>query len=218
MSIKDSFSPGEKIIVKAGVHWFTLVPSMVVFAVALFFFNLEEFKLIVDWIRQSGWKEFAKTFHEFVKLYWKEVGLPLFFMVLSALIFMRNLSRIMNYVLLVTNERVVVKGGTVSSNISELYLHNIESISISQPTFGKMLNFGNIYFNSVGYGALVFPLVSRPNRIRRATLAAIDAVVEGVAIEERGSVYEENAAECIEEEPDEYDYEAHHERHGEAGK
>lgn len=78
----------------------------------------------------------------------------------------------------VTNKRVVMRRGIVASDGDEMKNYALTSIEVEQTVLGRIFNFGNLCFASVGSGMsvrLVFANVANP----RALKAQIEDVIEG---------------------------------------
>lgn len=66
-----------------------------------------------------------------------------------------------------TNKRVFIKWGLIIRNTDELINKKIETVSISQGIFGRLLNFGDIEFTGTGGIYIEFKFVPNPTVVKR---------------------------------------------------
>ncbi len=66
-----------------------------------------------------------------------------------------------------TNKRVFIKWGLIIRNTDELINKKIETVSISQGLFGRLLNFGDIEFTGTGGIFIEFKFVPNPTVVKR---------------------------------------------------
>ena len=66
----------------------------------------------------------------------------------------------------VTNKRVVAKTGIISVHSEELQWNKIESIEIRQGIFGRLLNYGDVYFSGTGISFVRFGDVQDPWKVK----------------------------------------------------
>lgn len=75
----------------------------------------------------------------------------------------------------VTNKRLVVKMGVVSTRTLELLLSKVEAIAVDQGLLGKLLGYGDITVTGSGGTREMFPAIEAPLELRRAVQAASTA-------------------------------------------
>ena len=75
----------------------------------------------------------------------------------------------------VTNKRVVIKLGVMSTRSLELLLTKVEGIAVNQGLWGKMLGFGDIVVTGSGGTRESFSNIQDPLGFRRAIQEATDA-------------------------------------------
>jgi uncharacterized membrane protein YdbT with pleckstrin-like domain len=75
----------------------------------------------------------------------------------------------------VTNKRVMIKLGVLSTLSLELLLSKVEGIAVNQDMFGKMFGYGDIIVTGSGGTKEAFSGIQRPLEFRRAIQAATDA-------------------------------------------
>jgi len=76
----------------------------------------------------------------------------------------------------VTNRRVIAKTGLIRHRTLELLLTKVESIDVSQPIMGRILNYGTITFVGTGGTRESVHNIFGPMEIRKR----IDAQIEGM--------------------------------------
>lgn len=67
----------------------------------------------------------------------------------------------------VTNKRVIMKIGAVTSKTAEMFLNKIESVGVEQPLGGRILGYGTIVIRGTGGSLEPFDLVSAPLEFRK---------------------------------------------------
>ena len=73
-----------------------------------------------------------------------------------------------------TNKRVIIKLGVVTTRSTELLLPKIEGIAVSQSLFGRMFGFGEIIVTGSGGTQEPFDNIQSPLDFRQAVQAATD--------------------------------------------
>jgi uncharacterized membrane protein YdbT with pleckstrin-like domain len=69
--------------------------------------------------------------------------------------------------LVITNRRIIAKFGLISRYTIEINLQKIESISVSQSIFGRMLNYGDLQIIGTGGTIEPIPNIGDPLMFRR---------------------------------------------------
>jgi uncharacterized membrane protein YdbT with pleckstrin-like domain len=67
----------------------------------------------------------------------------------------------------VSNKRVLIKRGLVSQKSIEVLLSKVESISVNESAFGRMLGYGDVILRGTGGTFETFTRIARPNEFRR---------------------------------------------------
>jgi uncharacterized membrane protein YdbT with pleckstrin-like domain len=80
----------------------------------------------------------------------------------------------------VTNKRVVMKIGVLSTRSVELLLSKIESITVNQSLAGRMLGYGEIVVTGSGGTEETFADIQAPLDFRRAVQSVTDLATESV--------------------------------------
>ncbi len=76
--------------------------------------------------------------------------------------------------LAVTDRRVIAKFGLIQRQTIELLHSKVESVSVDQSIFGRMLGYGTIVVRGSGGAVTPIPFIAQPLEFRRAVLAAVD--------------------------------------------
>lgn len=67
----------------------------------------------------------------------------------------------------VSNKRVLIKRGLLSRNSIEVLLPKVESISVNESAFGRMLGYGDVILRGTGGTFETFRRIAHPNEFRR---------------------------------------------------
>jgi uncharacterized membrane protein YdbT with pleckstrin-like domain len=74
----------------------------------------------------------------------------------------------------VTDKRITVHVGVISSRSFELLLQKVESIGVEQGLLGKVMKSGSIVINGTGGSKEIFHDVENPFELRKAVLEQIE--------------------------------------------
>jgi uncharacterized membrane protein YdbT with pleckstrin-like domain len=152
--IDGNLLTGERVVFRTRLHWKMLVAPLL-FALATL--------VPVAWVLAQG------TWHPLILV---APGLGL--LVLLAAILRRQSSDFA-----VTNKRVMMKTGVLSTRSVELLLSKIEAIAVHQSLGGRMWGYGDIVVTGSGGTEEMFSNVQSPLELRRAVQSATDARVNG---------------------------------------
>ena len=180
--IENNLSPREKLMIKPNVHWFVLVNGPLIALTGAMLRSEAWGAYAGNYLYNSSTKNvwWTLTNYTFDDIVQATVGaLPyvaiLVGVFLTALGFLRKFGIEMG----VTSRRVIFKEGMFHNDMDELSFKDIESIEVHQSPFGKLLDYGDITFNGVSYNTtkrgIVFRWVCNPAKVRRNTLAGLDA-------------------------------------------
>lgn len=67
----------------------------------------------------------------------------------------------------ITNKRIVVKRGIISTKTDEIRLEKCESVNLQKGVLGVIFNFGNIIFTGTGNASLKWDRISDPKDTRK---------------------------------------------------
>ena len=141
---------GERVVYRTHLNWLVLV---IPFLFALVIMGP------IAWILSTGtWSQFA----------WIPLAIGLL-SILAAVI--RRQSSDFS----VTNKRVLMKVGVISSHSIELMLNKIEAITVDQSFLGRLFGYGEVILTGSGGSKEVFANIRSPLEFRRAVQAVTDA-------------------------------------------
>lgn len=83
----------------------------------------------------------------------------------------------MNMELVITNKRIVGKIGVLNTKSLDAPLNKIQNVSVDQPFFGKIFNFGTVKVNTAA-GTFEFAAVKNADAFKGMVLAQIDQYEE----------------------------------------
>ncbi|MDR2098721.1 MAG: PH domain-containing protein [Rickettsiales bacterium] len=75
----------------------------------------------------------------------------------------------------VTNKRILLKYGIISTMTGEIKLEKIEGVNIEQGVFGTLFDYGTIIFSGTGTNQVYWIDVDEPKKVRIAIEDALDA-------------------------------------------
>jgi uncharacterized membrane protein YdbT with pleckstrin-like domain len=81
----------------------------------------------------------------------------------------------------VTDRRIIIKFGILSTRSIEIMLPKVEAISVSQSMWGRMFNFGDIVVTGSGGTKEPFTGIQAPEQFRHAVQTAAHAAGGGVS-------------------------------------
>jgi uncharacterized membrane protein YdbT with pleckstrin-like domain len=147
MSYVDSqLLPGEQVVYRSKLHW-------KIFLVPGFFSAILLVAAIAAWAGRSHAGALA-------------------FAALAVLLFAVPFVKRATSEFAVTDKRIVVKLGVLTTRTVELLHAKVEAISVNQSLFGKMLGYGDITVTGSGGTRELFQGVESPLQLRHAVQAA----------------------------------------------
>lgn len=152
--VESNLVPGEVVIYQTRLHWIVMLGHVVVGCLLL---ALPGALLLYYALGQSGLG--ITTVHAM-----EAAGVALIVAGLVAILMgmvRRNATE-----MAVTNRRVVVKTGLVSRKTIEMLLNKVESIEVSETTFGRMLGYGAIVVIGSGGTTEPFRQIAHPLEFR----------------------------------------------------
>jgi uncharacterized membrane protein YdbT with pleckstrin-like domain len=149
--IDGNLLAGEQVVYRTHLHWLLFAGPLLFTAVVL---------LPIAWFLYNGtWKDFA----------W----IPL---VLGLLLLLASFIKRQSSDFAVTNKRVMMKVGVVSTRSVELLLSKIEAIAVSQSFAGRIFGYGDIVVTGSGGTREAFSRIEAPLEFRRAVQSVTDNV------------------------------------------
>jgi uncharacterized membrane protein YdbT with pleckstrin-like domain len=148
--INSNLIAGERVVYRTRLHWFVFLAPVLFILVVL---------LPIAWLlAQGSWQSFA----------WVPLALGL--LVLLPAVVKRQSSDFA-----VTNKRVMMKSGVLTTRSVELLLGKIEAIAVDQSVLGRLFGYGNIVVTGSGGTREAFSQIQGPLEFRRAVQSVSDA-------------------------------------------
>jgi len=73
----------------------------------------------------------------------------------------------------VTSHRVISKRGIIARNSEEILNKAVETVEISQPMLGRILDYGDVYITGRGNSVVLFKGVEEPLKVKQAVEEAV---------------------------------------------
>jgi hypothetical protein len=160
---EQSLVAGERIVLKARLHWGILVwPCLNVI------FGLVLIALSPIAGQMAGGSEVGGTVSLGMLVC---VALPF---TLGGLVGLLNAFLILiTTEFAVTNKRIIAKVGVVSRHSLELFLNQVEAIMVEQTVMGRIMNYGTVVVHGTGGTKQGFPSIANPFELRRQVTTQI---------------------------------------------
>lgn len=138
--IDSSLLSNETVIERAKVHWIIYARGVASFIVSLLMFSVND-----DGVQALGAILFVVALFLLASAYLTKISTELG----------------------VTNKRVIAKIGFISRRTVELNLSKVESLSVNQSIFGRVLDYGVILVNGTGGVSAPFGYICSPLAFRK---------------------------------------------------
>ncbi|SFM48549.1 PH domain-containing protein [Methanolobus profundi] len=126
-------------------------------------------RYIKDNLKPGEWVVFETEMHWAVIIYAIILGIPLYY-VHWALYFVPSLYLLPLYgstEVSVTNQRIVMKHGFLTTNIDEIFLDKINNITLKQGLPGIMLGYGSVHVHTASmFGKKYFLFMKDPAKLK----------------------------------------------------
>jgi hypothetical protein len=152
--VESNLVPGETVIYQTRLHWIVMLGHLFVGCLLL---GLPGVLLLFYAISQHGM--------DINRLHLTEGG-AVVLLVCGAVVILTGMVRRSATEMAVTNRRVVIKTGLMSRKTIEMLLNKVESIEVSETTFGRMLGYGTIVIIGTGGTSDPFHQVAHPLEFR----------------------------------------------------
>lgn len=169
---RKNLSDLEKVLYVPVLHWMYVVKRMIgSFLIILgliciwFIFSIDKY---IDDLVKTLFD--SNTFN--INTYFFEILAVLFIIFICQLIYYIIKYQLTKYC--VTNKRLIIKKGFLSTEIIEFPLDRIESIYCRQSLSGMIFNYANVVINGVGGKSMVYYMVHRPFALRRRVIECIE--------------------------------------------
>lgn len=146
--------PEEQVLYRAQLHWAMFFPPAVALAVG--------FVLFVIIVASRG----RATLYLLICLFIFIVGI------------LSGISAVVSYYsteFALTNKRVIAKTGVLQRRSIELLLPKVESIGVTQPIMGRLLDYGTIVVTGTGGTKELFRNIASPLELRKRVNAELAA-------------------------------------------
>ena len=152
--IEENLLPREQVFLQARVHPVIFLSAVGPFAMTMLFALLA---IVSDGLDGMLWGRLAGLFFLFT----------LFALVRAAVLVMTTEFGI-------TNLRIIAKRGFIRRHTLEMLVLQVESISVDQGFWGRLLNFGTVKIIGTGGTKERFPAIVDPLKVRRAIFRMIE--------------------------------------------
>jgi acyl-coenzyme A synthetase/AMP-(fatty) acid ligase len=152
--VESNLVPGETVIYETRLHWIVMLWHIVLGCLLL---GLPGVLLFYYALSQTGIE--SKTLHVM-----EGGGVAL--LVCGVAVILMGMVRRNATEMAVTNRRVVIKTGLASRKTIEMLLNKVESIEVSETTFGRVLGYGTILVIGTGGTPEPFHKVAHPLEFR----------------------------------------------------
>lgn len=152
--VESNLVPGETVIYQTRLHWIVMLGHLLIGCLLL---GLPGALLL--YYAFSHREMDANTLH-------LTEGGGVALLVCGTVIILMGMVRRSATEMAVTNRRVVIKTGLMSRKTIEMLLNKVESIEVSETTFGRMLGYGTIVMIGTGGTSDPFHQVAHPLEFR----------------------------------------------------
>ena len=152
--VESNLVPGESVIYETRLHWIVMLWHIILGCLLL---GLPGVLLLYYALTQAGIE--SKILHAME-------GGGIVLLVCGVAVILMGMVRRNATEMAVTNRRVVIKTGLVSRKTIEMLLDKVESIEVSETTFGRMMGYGTIVVIGTGGTLEPFHKVAHPLEFR----------------------------------------------------
>jgi acyl-coenzyme A synthetase/AMP-(fatty) acid ligase len=152
--VESNLVPGETVIYQTRLHWIVMLGHLFVGClllglpgVLLLYYAFSEHSMDINTLRLTE-------------------GGGVALLVCGAVVILMGMMRRNATEMAVTSRRVVIKTGLMSRKTIEMLLNKVESIEVSETTFGRMLGYGTIVMIGTGGTSDPFRKVAHPLEFR----------------------------------------------------
>jgi len=162
--VNDNLLPNEKVHFRAKINAVIFLPAIVAFLGVLFFFVLA--MTSADTGDSSSLPE---GFLHFL--------LAIVFLLYTIRVAIRAMVIMLTTEFAVTNRRVIAKRGFIRRHTLEMFLKQIESVSVKQNVLGRLLKFGTVTVIGTGGTRERFKAITDPVKTRKIIQQIIEHYV-----------------------------------------
>lgn len=144
--IDNNLLAGETIRLRGHVHWIIFFPAVFLLSISIaLYFYLDQ--MVVSAV----------------------------IILIATLSFVRAFIYYFTTELAVTSQRIVVKFGFIRRTTYEYELGRVTGLNVVQSVLGRVLNYGDVYVNSMGGVMTPVPVISDPVNFRHQVLGELEA-------------------------------------------
>jgi hypothetical protein len=147
--IKSNLVAGEEVIYETRLHWIVMLGNLLVACALILAGALLLYYASTHNDLEGGTLRITE-------------GGGAALLICAVVVFLFGLVRRTATDMAVTNRRVVIKTGLASRKTIEMLLNRVESIEVSETTFGRMLGYGAIVVVGTGGSTEPFDKIARP--------------------------------------------------------
>ena len=151
--IEKNLISGETVVFRARLHWIVLAKPVLIACV----FAALGITLLIAPFASHGSRDSSVR-------YTTIAGLVC--LLIAVITVIAGTTRRSSAEFAVTNKRVILKAGVFQVRTLELFLNKIESVSVDQTLWGRILGYGSIVIHGTGGSAEPFHLISHPLEFR----------------------------------------------------
>jgi uncharacterized membrane protein YdbT with pleckstrin-like domain len=153
--VQDNLVPGERVIFRAAPHWASFISPSIPFIFALILIAMSLRSPSLSYLSCIGLVFIVMGLGEAAR-----VGLTYFTTEFA-----------------LTDRRIIAKTGLLRRRSLEILLSKVESIQVSQPLFGRVLDYGTIVVVGTGGTHQSFRFISHPHELRKRVNARLSATI-----------------------------------------
>jgi uncharacterized membrane protein YdbT with pleckstrin-like domain len=168
--VEQSLSSGERIILKARLHWGMFINPLLGMITACLFLLLSVIPFLVPYTSISGVAGLQLSEYDYSMLQPMAGvccgGIALLYLLAASLNLLSRIVIFFSTEFAVTNKRVIGKSGLLRRRSLEVMLTKIESVGVDEPFWGRILNFGTVTIKGSGGTVQPFPFISNAMDLR----------------------------------------------------
>jgi uncharacterized membrane protein YdbT with pleckstrin-like domain len=173
--VEQSLSTGERVILKARLHWGMFLGPLIGILIAVLVIALSALPFLVPYstVREFDAHQYGFQVKQGEPLLSENefneaqpiagiccAGCAVLWFLLAILRLLTRISIFFTSEFAVTNKRVIGKSGALRRRSLEIMLSKIESVSVDEPFWGRILNYGTIVVKGSGGTSQPFPFIS----------------------------------------------------------
>jgi uncharacterized membrane protein YdbT with pleckstrin-like domain len=168
--VEQSLSSGERIILKARLHWGMFINPLfgIIFASLVLLLSAAPFLISYDSLANLEGLQLSKNDYNTLQPVAGLccTGIGLLWLLAASLNLLARIIIFFSTEFAVTNKRVIGKSGLLRRRSLEVMLSKIESVSVDEPFWGRVLNYGTITVKGSGGTIQPFPFISDAMALR----------------------------------------------------